>query len=105
MTETEKREIIRQLEYDAGRLDALSFYATDRADNNVATMTLMLAGRLQDTASYLEAHLKTESFETCSDIGDRGNFRCSACLVEWQDAENHDFRFCPSCGMRVRENA
>ena len=39
--------------------------------------------------------------ETCHDIGDRGDFRCSSCLVEWQDANNHNFRFCPSCGAKV----
>lgn len=39
--------------------------------------------------------------EDCHDIGDRGDFRCSKCLVEWQDSANHDFLYCPSCGARV----
>jgi hypothetical protein len=47
--------------------------------------------------------LMTGSDAMCHDIGDRGNFRCSSCLTEWQDANNHDFRYCPSCGAKVTE--
>lgn len=50
--------------------------------------------------SAVEARLDRES-GTCHDIGDRGDFRCSLCLCEWADANNHDFYYCPSCGARV----
>lgn len=73
-------------------------------DEHARRMGLMLDAA---TLNRLAPRLNTFGWykrEDCHDIGDRGDCRCSKCLVEWQDAANHDFLYCPSCGAKVMPN-
>ena len=76
-----------ELGYTSDMLDKMAALLSKEVDEE-------LIKRIAPKFGYIKEH-------TCQDIGDRGSFRCSHCLVEWNGAENHDFLHCPSCGAKV----
>lgn len=58
MTDTEKRNIIRQLDHDAARLETMAVYERDDMNITMADFIDKIVERLNATASFIEAHVE-----------------------------------------------
>ncbi|MGX8696314.1 MAG: hypothetical protein ACSW8D_08020 [Prevotella sp.] len=58
MTETEKRNIVRQLDNDAARLETMAVYEMDDMNVNMADFIDEIVRRLRNTAILIEAHME-----------------------------------------------
>lgn len=58
MTETEKRNIVRQLDHDAARLETMAVYERDDMNATMADFIDEIVHRLRNTAILIEAHME-----------------------------------------------